>query len=925
MVGSHLRRANTATDMIVRPVLCRAFIGRREELAYLHERRREAASSHGGLVLIAGDAGVGKSRLITEFCGSLLYSRWKIGQGTCLQFANRPYGPIIDVLARVDAHPFALGAATKREQFDAIIDRFKSIALRTALAVVIEDVHWADAATLDVLAYLGSTLERMRVLVLASFRSDELHAENPATVSVAKIARNARAGRIDLSPLRGIELRSFIDEALGDIALPEETRRAVALAADGNPFFTEELLKSAVEKSSENESVARDRELPHLVRATLLERLRPFDEPQRRILTQAALIGRTFGLQLLATTLQSEPEVLLSTLRRARDFQLVEEIAAGQFRFRHDLTRAAICGNVLGAEMRPRHRAIALALETSVSEKGSLEALGFHWWAAGDALQSARYNELAGDAATNVHAHEDAIACYERALELPGMESARRGSILEKIANRRIVQTMTAEGEASYRAAADEFRAAGSHEREAVCRVRAAVTAYTIHLADTTGPLEEMLERLDLHEYMARSQLHCGIAWLAATLGFPTRAAHHLESVDPRARSSATDIRVRYHNVAAWVATSLGDVDRFRREHACWLEAARARGAGAIAGARYNGAKCFSSFGLHEEAIENIEQALLIARESRNRHAEECAHATAALCYVMCGDLERARAAVELVPTTTDNRVNATFAAAAGTVVGAHLGDERLIAKWFDGFESSISPAPEIECGYGFAEIMVRRARSRDAAALLHRALPEAEMIRGETLTMLAVARYGEAADRVRARAYLVRAAGASNELPERPTLALFDAIGCLQTEQRDEAAAFARVAAEGFRRLRFPLLEAISLEVAGDAEAALVVYRRCGATYDIHRLEAKRPVEHHATPRENGERAGALSAREREVAALAADGISNLEIARNLSITHKTVEKHLASVYRKLGVSSRSHLGPYVDTDVALAERTRH
>ena len=871
----------------------------------MRERRLEAASSHGGLVLIAGDAGVGKSRLIAEFCGSLVYSRWKIGEGTCLEFASRPYGPIIDVLARVDARPFELGAATKREQFDAIIDRFASIASRTALGVVIEDVHWADAATLELLAYLGSKLQRMRILVIASFRTDELNPENPATATVAKIARNAQAGRIDLAPLRGTELRTFIDEALAGIALPEETRRAVALAADGNPFFTEELLKSAVEKSSEHVSFARDRELPQMVRATLLERLRPFDEEQRRILTQAAVIGRTFGLQLLAATLEIEEDLLLPTLRRARDFQLVEEIAAGMFRFRHDLTREAIYGNVLGAEMQPRHRAIALALETSSPAGASLEALGFHWWAAGDAARSARYNALAGDEAARVHAHEDAIACYERALELPGIEAVVRGSILEKIADRRIVLTLTEQGEASYRAAADAFRGAGAHEREAVCRVRGAITAYTIHLSDTTAPLEEMLDRLDPDEYLARSRLHCGIAWLAATLGSPTRAEYHLERVDKRALNAASDIRVRFHNVGAWVAMSIGDVVRFRREHASWLDAARSRGAGAVAGAHYNGAKCFSSFGLHEEAFENIDRALLIARESRNRHAEECAHATAALCYLLSGDLGRARAAVELVPTTTDNRVNLTFATAAGSAIGAHLGDDVLIGKWFDGFESTISAAPEIECGYGFAEILARRGRLHDAAALLGRALPKVEIVRGETLTMLAVARYGEAVDRARARGYLVRAAATSDELPEVPTLALFDAISCLRTARSDEATALAKKAADGFRRLRMPLLEATALEVAGDIPAALAVFRGCGASYDVDRLQTERPIEHDAM--------AALSVREREVATLAGNGRSNLEIAHSLCITHKTVEKHLASVYRKLSISSRTGLKPYV------------
>ncbi|MBD5635361.1 MAG: AAA family ATPase, partial [Candidatus Eremiobacteraeota bacterium] len=328
--------------MIVRPVLCRPFVGRQEELGYLRERRLEASSSHGGLVLIAGEAGVGKSRLISEFCESLAYSRWRIGQGPCLEFAQRPYGPFLDILARLDSRPFEPGlAASRRDQFDKIIERFEAIAAKTALVLVIEDVHWADAATLDLLAYLGSKLHRMRILVLASYRPDDLHPEHPAATAVAKIARSARAGRIDLGPLRGVELRTFIDEALSGFVLAEGTRREIALASDGNPFFAEELLKSAVERKATNESV-RKRDMPATLRDTLLERLRPLDPEERRVVTQAAVIGRTFGMDLLATTLDVEPERLLPPLRRARDFQLVEEIAPAVFRFRHALTREAI-------------------------------------------------------------------------------------------------------------------------------------------------------------------------------------------------------------------------------------------------------------------------------------------------------------------------------------------------------------------------------------------------------------------------------------------------------------------------------------------------------------------------------------------------------------------------------------------------------
>jgi DNA-binding CsgD family transcriptional regulator/tetratricopeptide (TPR) repeat protein len=901
--------------VIVRPVLCRPFIGRREELAYLRERRLEAGSSHGGLVLIAGDAGVGKSRLIAEFCGSLAYSRWRIGNGPCLEDARRPYGPILDALGRLDAAgPELAPAATKQEQFDAVVDRLASIASRTALVVVVEDLHWADAATLDLLAYLGSKVHRMRVLILASFRPDELHPDHPATGGVAKIARNARAGRIDLVPLAGFELRTFIDEALSGMTLPDETRRAIALAGDGNPFFTEELLRSAVERTSARSGDRGRRDLPLTVRATLLERLRPFDEGERRIVRQAAVIGRSFSLDLLAATLEADASSLLPTLRRARDFQLVEEVTPATFRFRHGLTREAIYGEFLGAEVQPLHRSIGLALEDAPDDKRSLEALAYHWWAAGDDERAARYNELAGDAAGRIHAHEDAIALYERALEAEHIDPVARGTMVEKIADRRVALGWTEEGNNTYGAAADIFRDAGAHEREATCRVRAAITGYTLKLSAPTAPLEAMLRRLDSSEYLARSRVHLGLAWLTATFWFPTQAAHHLAQVDARAMAAAPDIRLRFHNVSAWVAMTFGDLEGFRREHAAWVEVAHAMGStGAIASARYNGAMCFSFFGLHDDALENIALALRIARAERNRHGELSAHAISSMCYVMRGDLAGARTALEAVPATAESQVTAAFGIAWGTLAGAYLDDQAMVEKWFDGFETVVSSEVETECAAGFAEIMNRRGRHRDAAALLHRAIPDCECPRGVVFTLLAAGKYGAPSDRARARAYLVRAADAPVEVVEQHALSLFDAVACRREERWEEAASLARDAAAGFRRLRFPLLEAEALEAAGEPEAALAIYRRCGAAYDVRRLEGERSVTPAHAPRDTVGATLELSAREREIAALAARGQSNLEIARGLSISHKTVEKHLGSVYQKLGVSSRAQLASYV------------
>jgi DNA-binding CsgD family transcriptional regulator len=892
--------------VIVRPVLCRPFVGRADELAYLRERRLAAGASHGGLVLIAGDAGVGKSRLIAEFCDALAYSRWKVGAGACVEFASRPYGPILEIFSRIDPGGLALGgAASKREQFDAIGDRLVALAAKTALVLVVEDLHWADAATLDLLTYLGPKLERMRVLVLASLRADELHPDHPAAAATTRIARAARAGRIDLGPLRGAELRTFIDAALDDIPLPDETRRAIALAGEGNPFFTEELLKSAVEREPVRDRAARHA-LPPTVRATLLERLRPFDDDERRVVTQAAVIGRTFGLGLLAATLRAEPASVLPVLRRARDYQLVEEVSPATFRFRHGLTRDAIYGDFLGAELQQEHRTIALALECAPERERSVEALAYHWWAAADGARAAHYNEAAGDAAGAVHAHEDAIAFYVRALEFAG-EPLARGTLSRKIGDRRLALGATKEAQATFSAAAESFAEAGLHEREASCRVSAAITAYGTRMSHPTGPLEAMLSRLAPGEYRARSSVHLGLAWLLATFSFPTQAEEHLRAVDPRALAEAPDAALRFHNVSAFVAMTVGDLERFRGEHRLWIECARAGGSlSVLAGAHTNGAMAYAFFGLHDEAEEQLARAIAAAREARSLHGEESAYAFAAMCALLRGDLKRAREALERVSAASDNHVNITFATAWGTLIAAALDDRALIAKWFDGFEATLVPAPEVECGAGFAEILVRRGRAEEAARVLHHALPDCEMIRGNVYTLLAAARHARAPDRAKARSYLERAAAAPVETPERAALALFDAYEAARAGDGAAARDLAQGAAEGFARLRYPLFEAAAREAAGENGAALDLYRRCGAVADVARLEGRRDTRSDGA----GDAAsGPLSAREREIAELAEAGRSNLEIARTLAITHKTVEKHLASIYRKLGISSRIEL----------------
>jgi hypothetical protein len=126
-----------------------------------------------------------------------------------------------------------------------------------------------------------------------------------------------------------------------------------------------------------------------------------------------------------------------------------------------------------------------------------------------------------------------------------------------------------------------------------------------------------MLARLDADDYLARSRIHLGLAWLAATFWFPTRAQHRLDQVDARALTAVADIGLRFHNVSAWVAMTFGDVERFRREYEAWVAAARANGvARTFVAALVNGAMCFAFFGMHDEAQRNIDRAFRVTRES---------------------------------------------------------------------------------------------------------------------------------------------------------------------------------------------------------------------------------------------------------------------------------------------------------------------
>jgi len=506
--------------VVVRPLVCRAFVGRTNESAYLIERRREAAASRGGLVLVRGEAGVGKSRLLAEFRDGSAKASARIAFAQCNEFAGAPFAPIADILRRIGSSPVAGEFTNAHDRFVALVDAFERAAERKTVVAVIEDVHLADAATLAFLAYLAPRLASTRALFVASYRPEALHAGHPTHASLAALSAGAGIGRIDLAPFGEADLRTFIAETLDDIVVHRDTLREIARVAEGNPFFTEELLKNAVEAQRRHPAGAERTTLPTSIGAVLLERLAPFAATERAVLAQAAVIGRFFDIELLAASLDRSTEALLPTLRHARDYQLIEETGPSSFRFRHGLTRHAIYDSFLRSELARLHHRIATLLELRAVGDGSIESLAYHWTAAGDSERALRYNELAGHAARRLFAHEDAVAAYDRALAALGTDEAaepRRAVLLEKIAESRISLGSDAAALVAYGAAGAIYARNGDVAGEARCLVRVATLRFRAGDADARAPLETFLARAPApDDRMATIRARVGLAHIAA-------------------------------------------------------------------------------------------------------------------------------------------------------------------------------------------------------------------------------------------------------------------------------------------------------------------------------------------------------------------------------------------------------------------------
>ncbi len=364
----------------------RMLLERRAQLTALAEYANDACAGQGRLVFVAGEAGIGKTTMVEAFVGRTRGMR--VAQGACDGlFTPRPLGPLYDVAAALGGPLLeACGHERHREQLFALL--LEELRTRPTI-LVLEDLHWADEATLDLLRYLGRRLKELPVLFVATYRDDGLSARDPLRVVVGELGTQRSTRRIDLGPLS----RSAVDALAGEVAASgAELHRLTG----GNPFFVSEVLRGGLGR------------IPPSARDAVLARVAALPGSAARVAEAAALLGGRVDLDLLAA------------VAGAADADLDELVASGLLvsepsglRFRHELTRMTIAQEI------PAHRAVgvhAAALAALIERGGDDARLAYHAEGSADAQAVQWFAPRAAERSAALGAHREAMAQLERAL-----------------------------------------------------------------------------------------------------------------------------------------------------------------------------------------------------------------------------------------------------------------------------------------------------------------------------------------------------------------------------------------------------------------------------------------------------------------------------------------------------------------------------
>lgn len=958
----------TMGSVVPPPLLCPTLVGRETELGALAAALEATTRGHGRTVLLAGEAGVGKSALVHRFTEVVRGRGARVAVGECVEIeARRPLGPFVEAVEDARRQGLVRPEAVRRllpdvageldgslrlRLYQGFVSLLTDLARSRPLVLAIEDLHWADEATLELLPYLARKLRGQAVLLIATYRSDELHRLHALRPVLAGLAHSRMADVVTVTKLDRGAVAAFLRETLHMDSDPTPAfRMAIEERCEGNPFFIEEVLKVLQERGDlayRQGTWRHTKEVPELVipdsvRDAVQARLRLLRPESRRLVGMAAVIGPSFDLDLLQRVSGVAEGELVDAVRAAIDAQLVKALdeSGSALAFRHSLTRESVLADLLEPERRPLHQAVGEAIEALAAGRPEQRAedLAYHFDAARDAERAFRYRLLAAEESLRAFAFARAARHLERAIDLAPAGASDAELYL------RLAQAASLAGDEARAARTAEeawrrFAAEGDALRAG--KALSALAKYRWSLSDP-GAFEIARQAVSVLEPLGRTPElanACGelarLHWVEARYALAQEWAS--KAVELARETDASRIEADAH-ITLGCALMADDPDRGIALLREGTESAVRHGFVEVA-----------QRGYHNRVIEQTWRMLGPAGEAWQIQAEAIRHSEATghrpdvlICdaadySLRDGDFD---AVIRLAAETSGETLWAAGARLIEAIVRVARDGPGAGLPLVDPAWRRLASATLVHRRWGTAcasEVAV--IAGQPGLALAYAApvagsldSPQVGSAAIALLALIAARELGDAA--ALARWSDLARSWASVRDSRRLAADFVAAEEALAADRPELGARLFQAVADGSHDLPAPVAETAarlrSIEAllrlpdrpaAAEELARVVNYWRKGkATWYLGELATWAAQHRLRLPSADGERTkGPLTAREREVARLVSEGLSNREIAERLVISERTAEGHAQHIMDKLGFRSRAQIAAWYAGEAGAA-----
>lgn len=449
-------------------------VGREPELARVLSIAEAVASSIGRLVVLAGEPGVGKTRLAQEVTLHVRNAGFTIAAGRCYEPQQAvPFYPFVDALASAyAAAPPALqtqvpvrwpdlarllpllglpptahaGPQDQQRLYWEITGFLQALADESPLALLVDDLHWADSASLDLLLHLARHTGSNRVLLIGTYRDVEINRQHPLEGALRDLQREDLVERIPVRRLQESNTAALMAATMGEEHVSEEFASLVYRRTEGNPFFIQQVMRMLVERGDvyhEGEHWARkavqEIDVPESIRSVVGQRLSRLTTETQELLREASVLGQAFSFDDLEAMTTWTEQAVEHALEEAARVGLLREIDRDHYAFDHALTQQSLYAELPTRRRRRLHLAAGEAIERTSEQKrkGRAAELAWHFLEGDEPERALRWGLAAGDGAEAVFAHSDAEFHYRTSLQLARElgDTAREVEALENLGN----------------------------------------------------------------------------------------------------------------------------------------------------------------------------------------------------------------------------------------------------------------------------------------------------------------------------------------------------------------------------------------------------------------------------------------------------------------------------------------------------------